>query len=107
MASTHSRSGKHGSHADAHAPLPAQPSVDALRAAFSLQEGATFALQEDELGPVANAAAAVRAEKKRLKKERKRSAAYKEKCLQAHNREKRLTSTLKATTRTQAEDLVA
>ena len=57
--------------ADAHAPLPAQPSVDALRAAFSLQEGATFALQEDELGPVANAAAAVRAEKKRLKKERK------------------------------------
>jgi len=42
-----------------------------------------------------------------LKKERKRSAAYKEKCLQAHNREKRLTSTLKATTRAQAEDLVA
>ena len=41
------------------------------------------------------------------KKERKRSAAYKEKCLQAHNREKRLTSTVKATTRAQAEDLVA
>lgn len=42
-----------------------------------------------------------------LKKERKRATAYKEKCLQAHNREKRLTSTLKATTRAQAEDLVA
>ena len=42
-----------------------------------------------------------------LKRERKRSASYKEKALAAHDREKRAHQTLKMTARAQAEDMVA
>ena len=61
-----------------------------------------------------NVAAAIRAEtenirrqaEEQLRRERKRSATYKEKCLAAHEREKRATATLKTVSRNQAADRV-
>ena len=61
-----------------------------------------------------NVAAAIRAEtenirrqaEEQLRRERKRAATYKEKCLAAHEREKRATATLKTVSRNQAADRV-
>ncbi|KAH8043788.1 hypothetical protein JL720_17303 [Aureococcus anophagefferens] len=59
-----------------------------------------------------NVAAAIRAERRTSaarpgsSRERKRAATYKEKCLAAHEREKRATATLKTVSRNQAADRV-